>query len=313
MATSLPSAARLVSLAAITQRQHGLFTMRQANHAGLSRGMVDHKLRTGELVAVDERVYRSVLTPPSWHQRLLAACLAGPAVASHRAAAVVWRAPTPDTGVLEVTALRHRRRKSSDVVWHESYLLDEDQVTEIDGIPVTVPTRTIVDLGAVFTPDELIRVLDDFTRRRLTTPARVASELERLGPRRPGRQCVEETLTRRFGPGQATVPESDLETVFESLLRRAGLPQPERQVAVPLPNGRVARIDFAYRDHKLGIEVAGAEFHATPERWANDVGRLGVLAALGWMVLVFSDDQVRRTPDIVIDAVRHALARCSGI
>jgi hypothetical protein len=42
-------------------------------------------LRTGEIVAVDHSVFRSALTPPSWEQRLLAACLAGPAAASHRA------------------------------------------------------------------------------------------------------------------------------------------------------------------------------------------------------------------------------------
>lgn len=307
--TTPGSTSRFARLAATTQAQHGLFTLAQAKAAGLSRGMIDHRVRTGELVTVDERVFRSVLTPESWHQQLLGVCLAGPAVASHRSASALWRAPDATTDIVEATALRHRRRKPSTVVWHESYLLDCDQITEVDAVPVTTPTRTVVDLGATATTDELVRVLDDFTRRSLTSPERVARLLDRLGAMRPGYRNVEAALHRRIGPDPSATPESDLETVFDNLLRNAGLPSPERQHRVRLPDGRWVRIDFAYPERLLGIEVMGGQFHATPQRWAADVERVGALGAAGWLVLMFSDDQVRRTPDVVVAAVRHGLSR----
>lgn len=301
----------LALVAPVAMMQHGLFTLDQALAAGLRRGVVDRRVRDGELVIVDERVYRSALTPPSWHQRVLAACLVGPAVASHRTGGAIWRAPGANQDLVEVTSLRHRRRKVGDVVWHESYLLDELQITAVDGIPVTTPTRTVVDLGAVIQPDELTRVLDDFSRRRLTSPARVARLAERLGHRRPGFRCVEEVVGRRLGrlPADRILPESDLETVFENLVHASGLPMPERQVRVPVADGRTFRIDFAYSTHRLGIEVAGSEFHATPERWAADIERMTSLAAVGWLLLVFTDAQVRRTPETVVDAIRRSIAR----
>ena len=301
-----PPSTGLAALAAFAERQHGLFTAAQARSVGVGKGVLDRRLRSGDLVAVDYGIYRSVITPTTWHQRLLAACLAGPAVASHRSAAGLWQLPVPDPRPFEVTALRHRRRSSSDVIWHESYLLDDRSVTEVEGIPVTTPGRTVVDLAAVLTPDLLQRVLDDVLRRRLASTDSLAHLLERLGPRRIGAAALRAVLDARAGPA---VPESDLETQFELLVRSRGLPAPVPQLHVVTPAGRRLRIDFAYPDAMVGIELLGARFHANPERWAADVDRLGVLAALGWHMLSFTYEQVTRRPDTVVAALERALAR----
>ncbi|MFM8303520.1 MAG: type IV toxin-antitoxin system AbiEi family antitoxin domain-containing protein [Actinomycetota bacterium] len=292
-------------LAPIATRQHGLFTVAQAASAGITRGAVDRRVRTGELVAVDYGVYRSALTPRSWHQRLLAACLAGPAVASHRSAAALWNLPVDGPAVLEVTALRHRRRTADEVVWHESYLLDDDSVTEIDGVPVTKAPRTILDLAVVLDSESLERVIDDVLRRRLATRASIGRLLERLGPRRIGSGVVRAALAGRSGH----VPESDLETRFEQLIRSHGLPPAVAQLEVVAPNGRRMRIDFAYPKAMVGVEVLGAGFHANPERWADDVERLALLAAMGWHMLSFTYAQVTRHPSLVTGALRRALDR----
>src|SRR5205814_1387990 len=101
----------------------------------------------------------------SWEQRLLAACLAGPAVASHRSAAALWCLPPFDRDALEVTALRHRRRKASDIRWHESIRLTDADTTILDGIPATDATRTLLDLAAVVDASALIIAFDDAVRR----------------------------------------------------------------------------------------------------------------------------------------------------
>lgn len=119
-------------------------------------------------------------TPQTWHQRLLAACLAGPAVASHRSSAALWRLPGFALARVEVTAVRHRRRKAHDVIGHESRRLDARDVTEIERVPVTAVTRTLLDLGAVVDVPTLLVCFDDGVRRSLTSWLRLSSNSKRL-------------------------------------------------------------------------------------------------------------------------------------
>jgi hypothetical protein len=297
----------MAPLAATAQRQHGLFTRPQAHAVGVSDELIKHRLEAGELVAVDYGVYASVTTPSSWHQRLLAVCLASPAAASHRAAGALWRAPDLIEALLEVTAVRHLRRSTQHVIWHESYFLDDRDVTEIDGIAVTSATRTVLDLAAVLDDDHLIRVLDDMLRRRLTSVDKLGKELERMGPRRPGARRIRAVLERRIG---VVIPESDLETVFDNLLRRNGLPEPDRQVWVRTDSGP-CRMDFAYTKYRIGMEPMGSEFHAG--RWEEDMARLARLAEIDWQMLPFTDFQVRHREPTVVRAVTAALVRAGHI
>lgn len=293
----------LSALAVTTRRQHGLFTRSQAHAVGVTNALIEHRLETGELIALDYGVYASALTPPSWHQHLLAVCLASPAAASHRAAGALWRGPGLLQAMLEVTAVRHLRRSTQDVIWHESYFLDERDVTEIDGIPVTSATRTVLDLAAVLDEDHLIRVLDDMLRRRLTSIEKLGKELERMGPRRPGARRMRAVLERRIG---VVVPETDLETVFDNLLRRHGLPEPERQVWVDTEFGRY-RMDFAYTKYRIGMEPMGRQAHA--DQWDDDMARFAALSALDWQMLPFSNFDVRQREQTVVRAVTAALVR----
>jgi very-short-patch-repair endonuclease len=304
-ASTRGSRANLALVAPDALRQRGLFTDLQGRSAGLSRGVQDHLLRTGEIVSVDHNVYRSALTPPSWEQRLLAACLAGPAVASHRSAGALWHVPDLERISLEVTALRHRRRKASDVVWHESLFLDPRDVTELEGIPVTSATRTVLDLAGVLDDDALVRVVDDVLRRNLSSIERLGMELERMGPRRPGARRMRAALERRLD-GHVT-PVTDLETVFDNLLRRHGLPPARRQHWVCTPSGKRYCIDFAYLEYRIGMEPMGRVAHA--DQWDDDMERLADLADMDWQILPFSNQRIRHGEESVVRAIRHALLR----
>ena len=110
-------------------------------------------------------------------------------------------------------------------------------------------------------------------------------------------------LERRIG---VTIPESDLETVFENLLRRYGLPEPDRQVWVLTASGPY-RIDYAYNQYRIGMEPMGSEFHSG--RWQHDITRLAALAGADWQMLPFSDFDVRHREPTVVRAVTAALVR----
>jgi hypothetical protein len=297
---------RAAALTAIAARQHGLFTAAQARSAGFSKDAIRHRVRTGTWRSVDYGVYSAEGTPGSWYQRLLAACLGGPAVASHRSAAALWSLPGFGRSTVEVTAIRHRRRYPGDVVWHESVLLENRAITEIDAIPCTDVTRTLIDLGSVCESGMLVPALDDALRRGLTSVDAVARRLEFMGTRRRGSARVREAVSRRSN--SLPVPESVLESRFEVLIVAAGLPQPERQHEIFGRDGvRVARVDFAYPAARLAIEVDGLRFHAGADDWRRDLARQNRIVALGWLVLRFTAADLELRPREVASAIERAL------
>jgi very-short-patch-repair endonuclease len=292
-------------LAGTSAAQHGVFTAAQFLEAGFTRDQLRYRIRTGELAVVDELVYRHSSTPPNSKQRLMAACLGGPAVASHRSAGRLWDLPGMPDEIVEVTTLRHRRRKLADVVWHESLHLSDRDVTEIDGIPVTRPVRTFLDLGVVMSPNELETVLNEGIRRNLLAPAAIARRLEQLGPLRRGSRVVREVLAREV-PGRPA-PESVLETRFLQLVRSAGLPMSAAQFRVTLGNGAIARLDFAYVDRKIAIELDGAAYHSGKIAKQRDRRRDARLGDLRWRVLRFDWDDVTCTPEFVVGQIKASL------
>jgi very-short-patch-repair endonuclease len=297
----MPTRNASAAVARLAQQQHGVFTRRQALDAGFAPGQIDHRVQVREWIAVDHGVYRSAHAPASWLQRLTAACLAGPAVASHRAAAALWGFPGYSEELVEVTALRHRRRKPSDVIWHETVRLDGREATVVEGVPVTRPARTILDLGAVVGESMLLFALDDALRRRLTSLHQLQTMLERWGQLRRGSGRVREAILLRVGE---PVPESILEAEFDELVRREELPTPSRQWPVRNNDGiLIARVDFAYPVARIAIEIDGARFH--DER--RDIDRQNTIESLGWRVLRFTARHIRNRPADVVESIMAAL------
>jgi very-short-patch-repair endonuclease len=289
-------------IAHVELRQHGVYSRDQAIEAGFTRGMIDYRLKAGRWSIADSSVYRSASTPPGWEQRLMAACLAGPAVASHRAAAVLWRFPMMSEGIIEVTALRHRRRRASDVVWHESYHLGEREMTVVDSIPITKPNRTLLDLGVVLTSNQLEEVLDDGIRRNLLDIPTIWRRLEELGDLRPGAKRVRALLDSHASSDRP--PESVLETRFRQLLRGANVPVPTPQFEIRLESGRTARVDFAYPDLKVAVELDGAAYHSSQSARQRDRRRENDLVALGWRVLRFTWADLCDRASAVVNTLR---------
>jgi len=295
-------------VAQLSAQQHGVFTRTQAIWAGIHVRAINRRVTAGEWVPVDHGVYRVAGTPPSWRQRLNAACLAGPAAASHRSAAALWGFVDCHEDVIEVTALRHRRRHNSDVVWHESRHLDDRDLTEIDGIPITRPLRTVLDVGLVYGMDRVEELLDDGLRRGWFSTRNVWRRWEQLGgDLRPGGRVVREVLERKAA-GERPVG-SILETRFRQLVRRAGLPDPVSQYEICDGGEFIARVDFAYPEFGIVIEVDGEERHSGRSPRKRDVKRDRQFSALGLHPLRFYWDEIHRTPQAVAGDIATAMRR----
>jgi very-short-patch-repair endonuclease len=103
-------------------------------------------------------------------------------------------------------------------------------------------------------------------------------------------------------------PESVLESKLLRLIRREGLPEPVAQWRVRERGRVVARLDFAYPDHRVAIEADGYRWHGDIGRWQADLARRNALTRLGWLVLHFTWDDIARHPKQVAGTIRHAIS-----
>ena len=288
----------------LAARQHGLISRTQALALGLTRRAIDTRVASDRWRPIHRGVYLAIPLEPSWHQRLMAAVLVGgpSAVASHRSAAALWKLDGIRSAPIEISvktglripgAIVHRRRAD-----------DDPDIVSIDRVPATTIERTLLDLAAVVRPRVAGLAMDDSLRRGDTDLRRLGAVVPPLG--RAGRAAFRLLLEER--DERDAVAESPLETMMLRILRRAGLPPPVPQYEVHDAHGVVARIDFAYPEHRLGLETDGYRWHSGVERWRQDLRRENRLKLLGWTLLRFSWADLSDRPDQVIGQVRAALS-----
>ena len=296
-------------IGALAAEQHGVFARAQVIGLGVTRNEIAWRLRARRWEPLFPKVYRLVGAPRTWRQLALAACLhwGVGAVISHRAAARLGALEKFKNARVEVSVKRKRNRSKSPRVkihWVTEPIPKED-VTTIDGIPVTKPARTLLDLASTEPEDLVERCLDDALRRRLVS----LSFLERwLADPRKTRQRGAAVL-RRLIEARATrgVTESPLEARALTLLRESGLPIPMLQYIVEEQGRFVARLDLAYPEKRVALEVDGFRFHDTRDSFDAERARGNELQAIGWKVLRITSEHLERGPDEVAEWVRRAL------
>lgn len=297
-------------VAARARSQHGVVSREEVAAAGMSLRSIDRALAAGQLSRAHRGAYVAPGAPRTWEQALLAAVLScgGEAVASHRSAARVWGLVDPSSTALEVTVCHPRLPRPAGVRVHRSKDLESSWCTTRTSIPVTNPLRTLVDLGAVAPPWLVEAALERALVSRLVTVAGV--ECARLAHARPGRSgtgVLGAILDdRALGARPA---DSVLEARGAALFARAGMPRPAFQHVVTVGGRFVARVDFAYPDILLAVELDGLEHHATAKALQRDLTRQNELIALGWTVLRFTWHDVVRRPGSVASSLRTVRAR----
>jgi hypothetical protein len=300
------------AIAKVAATQYGTFTRTQARTEGLSDRQLRLRLEKGRIERLSLHVFRIAGCPPSWRQRLMAACLAAGdgAAASHRSAGALHRYDGHPPGIVEITVPQGRRdfRMPGVIVHSSAYWGDEDR-TIVDGIPVSTPERTLCTLGAVATDAQVESALDsaerDHTVRR-SDVTEVHADVRERG--RTGVAAIGRILERRAE--LAGIPHSVLERKMLNLLEAHGLPLPACQVPIRRPDGKLAIIDFFYDDLALGMEVDGNIAHATPTQRSADNARANDIELRDIRLIRFTYEQVIHEPDMVAATVRaHLKAR----
>jgi very-short-patch-repair endonuclease len=295
-------------------RQHWLVRFDQLIGLGYNPRQIQHRVDAGLLF----RVYRKVYGVPGAREwtlqfRVMAACLAADALASHSCAAMLFGLRRITSDEVDITVEGRRAPRLPGVRGHRCDSLDSSDRVTIGRIPVTAPARILLDVAGELDPAVLESALDDALTRRLTTLPALRRVLDAVDGGRPGAPLLRDLLEARRRGRRPT--ESRLEDDLGALLRRFGLPEPVRQHEVVLPGGGKARLDTAYPNQLLGIEADGAEYHAGRLDHERDAARDALCRALGWTIRRFTTEEIREHPaDVaaVVATLLRALPRRSA-
>lgn len=180
-------------------------------------------------------------------------------------------------------------------------LLPEDWQV-IEGVRVTTPIRTAVDLACKLPRREAMAALDAFARVHGIDPL----DMQRLLVRYFRRRGV--VQARQLIPLADARAESAGESWTRLEIEDRGLPRPQLQWWVHVDGVPTYRLDLAYPHARVAVEYDGEQFHSGPEARERDRVRRQWLRDHGWTVIVvtkesFSADAI----DAWIRELRNAL------
>lgn len=259
--------------------------------------VLDGHIGRGSLVRVFPHVYRMRESADDELTALRAALLhVGPQAAlSHTTALAVWGL-WPQQRPLHATVDQSiRRAGSTDLIVHRRLRFDpgSTQCVERGGLLITALPRTLVDSWPLLPTAERRPLALDMSRRGVITAALLRDALAER-PNVAGHRALRQTVELMQDGCQSELEALRVLNVFS----HRSLPRSVGQYRIVLAVGTV-RLDRAWPEVKLAVELDGARHHTSPEDRQRDLARDAALAALGWVVLRFTFADVRRNPDAV--------------
>jgi hypothetical protein len=215
---------------ALARSQHGVVSRRQLLALGLSSRGIEHRLARGRLHLVARGIYavgRPTLTPNGRRMAAVLACggdrdsgrNAPRVVLSHDSAAGLLGIGQESDSAFEISTTLSTDRRVPGVKLHRRPGLRRDSVGYHEGIPVTSPIQTLIDLAARHEQVTVERMVNEADRLRLVRTDDLRRALDdHHGERGVGRlRAILDRRTFRY-------TRSELERAFLPLARAGGLP-----------------------------------------------------------------------------------------
>jgi rhodanese-related sulfurtransferase len=207
-----------------------------------------------------------------------------------------WIDPTLPAAIIDT----NRRPAAGVQIWEER--IEPDEISVVDGMPLTTPARTALDLARRHPAGTAVAAIDALAQAVELKPADIDLLVERYRGRR-GMKAARAALELIDNGAQ-----SPRETWLRLLLLRAGFPRPQTQIPVLNEWGWAeAYLDMGWEDIKVAVEYDGDQHRSSRYQYVKDIRRLETLEQrYGWIVIrVVAEDH----PDEVISRVHTARAR----
>ena len=275
--------------------------------SAVQSGLIEHGLRDPGLLAVSPGIRAWAGAELDWWDRVRAvAALPGDHYFSHVTAARLWGIwlplPLERSPEIHVTGRRgsagaRRRAEVLHVVGHRAQLAAEE-VAEVEGLRLTTPERTWLDLTSVIVRPEYLVAAGDALLQRSDGPGRPPGVFgtnplssapaldEAIGRRRRVKGITAARAARALvRPGV----DSARETLMRLVIVEAGLPEPIVNQVVRLSDWLSRRPDLHYRELRIAMQYEGM-VHAEMGQVSHDIQRDDEYVTHGWVNVRVGDD-----------------------
>jgi hypothetical protein len=274
------------AIARVAVRQYGIITRTQLLALGLWDAAISYRVKSGRLHRVHTGVYAVGIPATKPLQRAAAAVLAcGPTAAlSHESAMVLWGLwrRWPRTMEVSVTS---RRSPTGITVHHPTTLAPRDIKTQ-EGIRVTSPARTLLDIARRLTPKSLTRAVNNALSSPWLTEAQLAELIQR-NPTHPSTR-----LLAPFVDDHQGLTRSELEDAFKEFCAAYGLPMPKLNHML---NGYI--VDAYFETEQLIVELDSWTFHSSRRAFETDRTRDADALTRGIPTVRITHERLSNRPD----------------
>jgi predicted transcriptional regulator of viral defense system len=165
-------------------QQGGYFNARQARAHGVSRQLLDHHVGRGRFERIRRGLYRVQGFPTAEDDDMREAWMAvggADAILSHDSALALLDLSDhiPDAVHLLVPRRRRGLRRPPGVILHTHPDSEDIPTVWRDGLPLTAPARTLLDVAERLQPEQLAMAVKQGLRRGLLTADQLQEEAKR--------------------------------------------------------------------------------------------------------------------------------------
>jgi hypothetical protein len=287
-------------VARLATQQGGPISHEQLLKLGVKPGAIEYRLASSRLHSVFRGVYalgHEAITPRGTLIAALLAC-GDEAMVSHLSAAHWWGWWRTTPKDVDVTVPGRSRKGQDGINLHLVRTLDGRDVTTRDGVRITAPPRTLLDLAEVLSLQRLRLVIDEADRRGQFH----ANKLQELLERSPGRRGQKPLRTLLTDFETEPLLRSELEVLFKDLCDEHALPRPLTNVEV---EGH--EVDAFWPAQRLIVEVDSRAHHLNGAAFEKDRLRDAELLVAGYVVMRITYRQLKGDPGAVATRIRRLL------
>jgi Protein of unknown function (DUF559)/AbiEi antitoxin C-terminal domain len=213
-------------------------------------------------------------------------------------AAAAYEIRRSSSRTIHVLVGRNGRMRREGIRLHWQRAIPADEVTQLDGLPITTPARTLLDLAAGGLRGRALEAAVDAAERKRLLDFADLHELLARYPGRRGTPALKAVLARYRGGDTRSL----LEEIVAGLCDTHDLPRPLENCVI---EGKVR--DFYWPRAGLVVEADSYTWHRSPSALDDDRERDVELTLAGYRSLRFTWHQATRRRRYVINAILKAL------
>ncbi|RLE21479.1 MAG: hypothetical protein DRJ50_09155 [Actinobacteria bacterium] len=295
----------------VAATQHGVVSLTNLQDAGFSADQIARLVSTATIRRVVDGAYRFASHPETELGRCSAVCLSRPGLTiAGPTAARLWgfRRVGKDQSIHIICRPKAQPGRAPWLVPYRTARLDDgDVVGRADGIRVTTPARTVIDMTRFASDIAIISMIEQGLDKHWFRESDLQETAAAIAtPGRPFAKRFLTLLSNRIGGGAAG---SDWESIVGGALGARVTVGLVRQHALSVGGYGNLRFDLAIPNIKWALEIDVHPSHYTREGAAKDKFRDRCCAEVGWLVQRVGEPDLQHRFEATMDSLERQIRK----